>query len=244
MTITTVLFTLVARRRWGWGWLRLSLFVAVFVTIDLTFLAANSLKLGDGGWLPLAIGGGLLILMQVWSHGRALLRRRLAERMFALSDFLDSFGLAPPVRVAGTAVFLTGNPDGAPLSLLHYLKHARSLHARVVLLSVVTEDVPHVPVAERLAVRELRHGFWQVTGRYGFMESPEVHALLRGAAAHGLDAAGATYFLGRESVVAARGWRGWRERLFALMHHNARPAAEFFAIPPNQVLEVGAQVEL
>ena len=241
MAITTVLFAIVARRQWCWRWPALTVFSAVFVTIDLGFLVANVFKIKDGGWLPLVIGSSLLLLMQVWAYGRNLLRRRLEARMFALDEFLDSFGIAPPVRVPGTAIFLTGHVDGAPLSLLHYLKHAKSLHQRVLLLSVVTEDVPHVPDAERLAVTPLRDGFWQVIGRYGFMESPDVPRLMQLARDRGLEADGATFFLGRESVVACR---GWRKRLFSFMHHNSRPAAEFFGIPPNQVLEVGAQVEL
>jgi KUP system potassium uptake protein len=241
MAITTVLFAIVARRQWHWRWPVLAIFVAVFVAIDLGFLVANVFKIQDGGWLPLVVGSGLLLLMQVWAYGRNLLRRRLEARMFVLDEFLDSFALDPPVRVSGTAIFLTGQVDGAPLSLLHYLKHAKSLHQRVLLLTVITEDVPHVPGAERLSIQQLRYGFWRVTGHYGFMESPDVPRLMQLAKARGLEADGATFFLGRESVVACR---GWRERLFSVMHHNSRPAAEFFGIPPNQVLEVGAQVEL
>ena len=240
MGLTTILFAIVARRRWRWRAPTLALFLAVFLTIDLAFLAANAFKIEEGGWVPLALGGGLFTLMTVWAYGRGRLRRRLEARAFPLEPFLDSFGLEPPMRVPGTAVFLTGHPDGAPLSLLHYLKHARSLHERVILLSVVTLDVPHAAAAERLAVRELRHGFWQLVGRYGFMESPDVLDLLR-LARDRVDAPGATFFLGRESIVACRGWRA---RLYAIMHRNARPAAEFFGIPPNRVLEVGAQVEL
>ena len=240
MTFTTILFAVVVRRRWRWRWPVIALFLLVFAAIDLAFLAANALKIEDGGWLPLAIAGGLFALMNVWAYGRDRLRRRLEARAFPLEPFLDSFGLDPPVRVRGTAVFLTGHPDGAPLAPLHYLKHARSLHERVILLSVVTEDVPHVSAAERLEIRELRHGFWQLLGRYGYMESPDVPALLQ-LARDRVDASSATFFLGRESVVACRGWRA---RLYAFMHHNARPAAEFFGIPPNRVLEVGAQVEL
>jgi KUP system potassium uptake protein len=240
MLFTTILFAVVVRRRRHWRWPLLALFLAIFATIDLGFLVANAFKIEDGGWVPLAIGGGLFILMNVWAYGRVRLRRRLEARSFRLDLFLDSFGLDPPVRVGGTAVFLTGHPEGAPLALLHYLKHARSLHERVILLSVVTDDVPHVPAAERLELRELRHGFWQLLGRYGYMESPDVPALLQ-LARERVEVSSATFFLGRESVVACR---GWRERLYAFMHHNARPAAEFFGIPPNQVLEVGAQVEL
>ena len=165
--------------------------------------------------------------------------------MFSLPDFLESFGLEPTLRVQGSAVFLTGSPEGAPLALLHYLKHAKSLHWKVVVLSILTEDVPHVAAADRLEVEELSHGFWRVVGRFGFMESPDVPALLQKAEARGLELGVRTYFLGREVVVATRGrWRRWTYFLFALMHRNARPAAEFFGLPPNQVMEIGAQIDL
>jgi KUP system potassium uptake protein len=245
MTITTILYAVVARRQWRWPWPAIVVFLAVFAAIDLAFVSANVLKIRQGGWLPLAIGVGLLVLMQVWAYGRRILRLRLLARQWSLDAFLASFALEPPVRVRGTAIFLTGTPDGAPLALLHYLKHAKSLHDHVVILSVVTEDVPHVAAADRLVVTPRPHGFAQVLGRYGFMETPDVPALLALAKAQGLEAPNSTFFLGRESVVAVRGrWRGWRERVFAFMHHNAHPAAEYFNIPPNQVLEVGAQVEL
>jgi len=246
MAITTILFVVVVRRRWRWPVAVVVLFLAVFLTVDVGFLVANVFKIKDGGWVPLAIGAGMFTLMQVWARGRRQFRRRLQARTFALDDFLDSFGLEAPVRVPGTAVFLTGNPEGTPLALLHYLKHAKSLHRQVVVMSIVTQDVPHVAADERLEAVALRHGFWRVVGRYGFMESPDVPTLVARARDHGLDAAdGVTYFLGREAVVAGRrGWRSWTLRLFAFMHHNARPAADFFGLPPNQVLEVGAKIEL
>ena len=222
----------------------LALFLATFATIDLGFLVANTFKIEDGGWVPLVVGTGLFALMKVWAYGRAALRRQLATRMFPLPEFFASLAIEPPIRVPGLAVFLTGN-DGVPLSLLHYLKHAKSLHARVLLLSVITDDVPHVPANERLVVRELEQGFTQLAGHYGYMESPDVPTLLALAKERGVDPTGASFFLGRESIVACRGrWRGWRERLYSIMHHNARPAAEFFGLPPNQVLEVGAQIEI
>jgi len=245
MAITTVLFVVVARARWRWPRYAVVGFLAVFLTIDLGFIGANLLKVEDGGWLPLAIGAGMFTLMQVWSRGRQLLRERLEARMFSLPDFLTSFGLGHTVRVDGAAVFLTASPEGAPLALLHYLKHARSLHGTVVILSVLTEEVPQVAAAKRLEVDELTHGFWRVVGRFGFMESPDVPTLLREAEQRGLTLGTRTYFLGRESVVAARGrWRRWTYFLFALMHRNARPAAEFFGLPANQVMEIGAQIDL
>jgi KUP system potassium uptake protein len=245
MAITTLLFAVVARARWAWPRPAIAAFLAVFLTVDIGFIAANALKIEDGGWVPLAIGAGMFTLMQVWARGRALLRAQLEARAFALPAFLESFGLAPPVRVPGAAVFLTATPETAPLALLHYLKHAKSLHEQVVILSVLTEDAPHVAAADRVSVEGYAHGFWRVIGRYGFMESPDIPALLREAEAHGLVLPARTYFLGRESVIATRGrWRRWTYFVFAVMHRNARPAADFFGLPPNQVMEVGAQVEL
>jgi KUP system potassium uptake protein len=245
MAITTLLYAVVARTRWGWPRPAIAVFLAVFLTVDIAFIAANALKIEDGGWLPLAIGGGMFMLMQVWARGRALLREQLEARAFAVPAFLESFALAPPVRVLGAAVFLTATPDTAPLALLHYLKHAKSLHEQVVILSVLTEDVPHVAAADRVAVEQCGHGFWRVIGRYGFMESPDVPALLQAAEARGLHVPARTYFLGRETVIGARGrWRRWTYFVFAVMHRNARPAADFFGLPANQVMEVGAQIEL
>jgi KUP system potassium uptake protein len=245
MLFTTILFSLVARRLFHWPRPVLAVFLLVFATIDIGFLIANCFKIEDGGWLPLALGSGLFVLMNVWARGRALLRRQLEVRTFPLADFLASFALDPPIRVKGTAIFLTGHPEGAPLALLHYLKHAKSLHEKVIMLSIITEDVPHVSASKRLTITELTSGFWQVVGRYGYMESPDVPALMSLARERGLEAPAVTYFLGRESVVACGGrWSGWRERLYSFMHHNARPAGEFFGLPPGQVLEVGAQVEL
>jgi KUP system potassium uptake protein len=242
MAITTCLFVVVARRRWHVRWPLLALFIAVFGTIDIAFLSANAFKILDGGWLPLLIGLVLLMLMQVWAYGRRTLGAKHADRAVSLDDFLADFDENAPVRVPGNAVFLTSHPETAPLTLLHYLKHAKSLHERVIVLSIRNEDVPKVDDDKRIAVTEKKHGFWTVVGCYGFMESPDVPALIeRAMQEHELTVEGPTYFLGRESIVAKR---GWRQRLFSFMHHNAHPAPAYFQIPPNQVLEVGAQVEL
>ena len=247
MAITTVLFAIVARRRFRWPAAAVGAFVAVFLTIDVVFFAANATKLLDGAWLPLAIGAGLFVLMTVWMRGRSRLRRRYHERAFPLDEFLTSFALGPCVRVPGAAVFLSPNAGATPPALLHYLKHAKSLHEQVVILTVQTEEVPHVTPGERVEVEALTQGFWRVVGRFGFMETPDVPVLLGAARARGLGVQGdVTYFLGRETVVASRaGQRGWwGARLFAAMHRNARPAADFFALPSNQIMEVGAQVDL
>jgi KUP system potassium uptake protein len=180
--------------------------------------------------------------MQVWAYGHRKLGAKHADRALSLDEFLEHFEDDAPMRVPGNAVFLTSHPETAPLTLLHYLKHAKSLHERVIVLSVHNKDLPKVGDAERITVHEKSHGFWTVTGCYGFMESPDVPALLELAKqAHDLTVDGPTYFLGRESIVAKR---GWRQRLFSFMHQNAHPAPAYFRIPPNQVLEVGAQIEL
>jgi KUP system potassium uptake protein len=187
----------------------------------------------------------MFVLMQVWWHGRNALRGRLEARAFRWPEFLASFELEPCVRVPGTGVFLTGTPETVPLAMLHYLKHARSLHEQAVVLSVLTEDVPHVAAGERLTVEPLPHGFWRVVARYGFMESPDVPAVLRAAESSGLRCDARTYFLGREMAVAPRGrWRRWTHSVFAVMHRNALPAPAFFELPANQVMEIGAQIEL
>jgi KUP system potassium uptake protein len=242
MAITTVLFAFVARRRLGWSVAALAPF---FLSVDLGFVAANVAKVGHGGWVPLLIGGGLFVLMTVWSRGRAMLRQKYHERAFPLDAFLASFSADPCARVPGTAVFLSPNVGATPPALLHYLKHAKSLHENVVILTVQTEEVPHVTPDERVAVEALAQGFWRVVGRYGFMETPDVPALFRLARERGMEEPrDVTYFLGRETVVASHAKGSWGQRLFALMHRNARPAADFFGLPPNRVMEVGAQVEL
>jgi KUP system potassium uptake protein len=248
MAITTVLFAQVAWRRLRWPLWAVGVFVAVFLSIDLAFLGANLLKVADGGWLPLALGSGLFVLMTVWARGRRYLKDYAQQRTFPLGEFLDSFDKGSAVRVHGTAVFLSTNAGTTPPTLLHYLKHARSLHDCVVFLTIVSEDVPRVGRDERVEVKRLREGFWEVVGHFGFMEDPDVPRLLEAAIDCGLDPSvrTATYFLGRETIIpSARGrFNGWAEHVFAVMHRNARPAPDFFKLPPNRVMEIGAQLEL
>jgi KUP system potassium uptake protein len=248
MAITTGLFAQVALRRLGWPAVAVGAFLAVFFTADTAFFAANLLKVRDGGWLPLALGVGLFVLMTVWARGRHYLHDYVRERMMPLGEFLDSFEKGSAVRVHGTAVFLTTNAGVTPTTLLHYLKHAKSLHDTVVFLTVMSEEVPRVSREERLQVERVRPGFWQVVGHFGFMEDPDVPKLLEAAIDCGLDPSvrTATFFLGRETIVPSdKGrWRGFPERLFAVMHRNARPAPDFFRLPPNRVMEIGAQLEL
>jgi KUP system potassium uptake protein len=248
MLITTCLLFFAAQRLWGWSLLRTALFGAVFLTLELAFLAANLMKVQHGGWFPLAVGAVGFTLLSTWKAGRALLRQRLATSILPLATFLKSIQEAPPVRVKGTAVFLAGNAEGAPLALLHNLKHNKILHDRVILLTVLVEEVPWVEAERRAEVRDLGNGFHRVVGRYGFMEEPRVSQILRLCQPLGLKLreADTTFFLSRETLLASRrpGLARWRKHLFALMARNAQPATAYFRLPVNRVVELGMQIEI
>jgi KUP system potassium uptake protein len=248
MAITTLLFYFVARERWGWGAWKAGTIAGFFLVIDLAFWGANLLKIPHGGWVPLVIGAAVFTLLSTWKKGRVILSERMTERTLPRELFLEGLMRHPPHRVPGTAVFMYGSSTGTPPALLHNLKHNRVLHERVVFLTIRTEEVPTVDAAERSAVAEIGHGLWQVTLRYGFMEDADVPAALQALAHPGLafKPMETTYFLGRETLIATKhpGMALWRERLFAVMSRNARPATTFFRLPPNRVVELGAQVEL
>jgi KUP system potassium uptake protein len=253
MTITTVLFVVVAAGRWRWPpWRALSL-AAAFLVVDLAFLGANALKVGHGGWVPLAIAIALFTLMTTWKQGREILRERLTDISMPLDTFLTSLGSSTIPRVPGTAVFMTSDSGGVPVVLLHHLKHNKVLHEKVILLSVQTTGIPEVKNTDRLAMQRLEHGFVRVVVRYGFMESPDVKEIMEllrrtGVRSRPLDT---SYYLGREQLIPHRKpWKRdglsmniWRKRLFAVMAKNARSAAEFFQLPPNRVVELGTQIE-
>jgi len=248
MLITTCLLGFAAQRLWGWSRLQTGLFAAVFLALELAFLVANLMKVQHGGWFPLAIGGVGFALLSTWKAGRVLLRQRLATSILPLATFLKSIQEAPPVRVKGTAVFLAGNAEGAPLALLHNLKHNKILHERVILLTVVVEEVPWVEAEHRAEVQDLGSGFHRVVGRYGFMEEPRVSHILRLCQPRGLKLreADTTFFLSRETLLASRrpGLARWRKHLFALMARNAQPATAYFRLPVNRVVELGMQIEI
>jgi KUP system potassium uptake protein len=248
MAITTLLFYFVARERWGWSMWRAGSLTAGFLVIDLAFWTANLLKIPHGGWFPLVVGAVVFTLLTTWKRGRLVLSKRMRDRTLPLDDFLESLLRHPPQRVPGTAVFMYSSASGTPPALLHNLKHNKVLHERVVFLTIRTEEVPTVPLEERAKVQALGHALWQVVLRYGFMEDVDIPAALRAIEQDGLafPLMDTTYFLGRESLIATRrpGMALWREHLFALMSRNARPATAFFRLPPNRVVELGAQVEL
>lgn len=248
MVITALLLHAVASERWGWprGW-TLAL-TALFLCVDLSFLGANVLKILHGGWLPLVIGAVVFTLMTTWKTGRRIVAERLTARAVALEDFMSSVRSMQPVRVAGTAVFMTGQPRGTPPALAHNLRYNKVLHDRVVVLMVATHPVPHVPDAERVTVRALGLGIYEVAIRYGFMEDPHVPDALALARDRGLDIdeVDVTYFLGRETLLVTRrpGMARWREQLFVLLARNAVRATAFFRLPAERVVELGVQVEL
>ena len=248
MVITTCLFFFTARRLWGWSLFLAGGLCAVFLAVELAFLGANLIKLGHGGAFPLAIGLLGLAVMSTWKTGRARLRQRLASSLLPIGDFIKSVMGSSPMRVKGTAIFLAGNPDGAPLALTHSLKHNKILHERVILLTVLIEEVPYVEQERRVEVKDLGHSFYRVIGRYGFMEEPQVPELLALCKAHGLKVKEmeSTFYLSRETVIPSRrpGLARWRKQLFALMSRNAQSATAYFRLPPNRVVELGMQIEI
>ena len=248
MVITAVLLQVVATERWGWPPAVAYTVTGIFLTIDLAFFGANALKIAHGGWLPLVIGGLLFTLMTTWKTGRQLVAARLTARAIPIEEFLAAVDTTPPARVPGTAVFMTAQPRGTPPALAHNLRYNKVLHEHVVTLMVTTQPIPHVPGDQRVVVRPLGHGVFDVIARYGFMEDPNVPEALGRAKEHGLelDEADVTYFLGRETLIVTRtpGMATWREKLFVLMARNAVRATTFFRLPPERVVELGVQVEI
>jgi KUP system potassium uptake protein len=248
MVITTILFYILARQRWHWSRLAAGSLAALFLTFDLAFLGANVIKIEHGGWFPLVVAVAAFAVMSTWRRGRQVLGRRLRETALPLEFFLSDLETTEIMRVPGTAVFMTGDPVGTPHALLHNVRHNRVVHDQVVLLTVDTAEVPFVPRRERIEVEHLRHGFCRIVAHYGFMQDPNVPAalLLASSEEFPIEPMKTTYFVGREKLIPAgkSGMARWRERLFALLSRNAAGATSFFRIPPNQVVELGAQIEL
>jgi KUP system potassium uptake protein len=248
MLITTMLAYLVARSAWGVRRMVAGSLAAFFFLIEFGFFGANLTKIAHGGWFPLVIGAIVYTILSTWKRGRALLAARMRERLYPFDRFLSDIEAYPPQRVSGTAIFMTSNLQGTPPTLLHNLQHNKVLHERVILLTVVTSDIPHVTAKDRSEVEALGHGFYRLTLRYGFMEEPDVPGALSEASRRGfmIDLNETTFFLGVETLLATRrpGLPLWRERLFVLIARNAVRANAFFKIPPERVVELGMQVEL
>jgi KUP system potassium uptake protein len=247
MAVTTLLAAMHFRLNCGWPIRRVVPLFAAFALIDLLFLGANLLKLAEGGWLPLAMGALVFFTMRAWMQGRARLAARRASDALPLASFIARLRPDRPVRVPGTAVYMTANVDIAPGALVHNLKHNKVLHERNVLMRVATEDLPRVPDAERIELRDLGKGFHSLVLRYGFMEEPDIPRAL--AQCRVMDfrfnLAETSFFVGREKVIPRRGERvTLGKRLFVLLSGVMLDATEFFRIPPNRVVELGGQIEI
>ncbi|HEX2693903.1 MAG TPA: KUP/HAK/KT family potassium transporter, partial [Gemmatimonadaceae bacterium] len=245
--MTTCLMYVVARTWWGWSRLRTIALVGPFLIIDGAFFGANVLKFRDGGWVPITIAFMIFVLMTTWSRGRDIVQDLLRRGMLPIDMLLADIENRKTVRVPGLAVFMTREAEGAPVVLLHHLKHNKVLHEQVVLLSILSEEVPEIPDKERITIKKLSHGFYRITARYGFMESTNVPAILARAREAGIDAKplDTTYYLGREQLIPTGTtplW-SWRKKLFVFMSRNSRSATAFYGIPPNRVVELGAQLE-
>jgi KUP system potassium uptake protein len=239
MLLTSLLMFLAMREVWGWG-LPLSIAVAgLFVAIDLSFVAANMMKVLEGGWVPLLVGATLFFAMSTWRQGRNALAKKLERDTLPLEAFIAQ--VHTKARVAGTAVYLTSRVDVVPVPLLHNLKHNKVLHRRIVLLHVVTENIPRIAPDKRVELVHLGDDFHSVVARYGFMQHPHVPRALEWCGAKDLhfDMMDTSFFVGRVTLVPARESRfgAIRCKLFEAMHRNALPATEFFRIPPNRVIE-------
>jgi len=249
MLITTVLTFFVIRYGWGYP---LSLCLAAtgfFFVIDITFFSSNLMKLIDGGWFPLLIGGTVFLLMTTWRRGRELMGDALRASAVELKPFLDSVFIAPPVRIPGTAVFLIAQPGLVPNALLHNLKHNKVLHEQNLFVHVRNHEIPWIGLDKRLELESLGHDCWQIVLNYGFKNAPDLPrslALLQGRGGIDIEPMTTSYFLSRDIVAptVGTGMSFWREKLFAQMHHNATSAAEFLNLPNNQVVELGSKVEI
>jgi len=248
MIITAILLHVIAVERWRWPLPAALAVTATFLAIDVTFFSANLLKFVQGGWLPIAIGISLFTLMTTWKTGRRILYERLSARAFPLEAFVTAVRTAPPTRVSGTAIFMTAQPTGTPAALVHNLHYNKMLHEHVVVLTVATVPTPHVDPDERLTVRSMGASIYNARIQYGFMEDPDIPAVLGQLRDAGvpIDEDDLTFFLGRETIVVGRrpGMATWREKLFVLMSRNSVRATAFFNLPPERVVELGVQVEM
>jgi KUP system potassium uptake protein len=248
MIITTILAYFVARHLWHWNVITAALVTAGFLFVDLAFFGANAIKVAQGGWFPLLVGLFVFTLFTTWKRGRESLATRLQQTMFPLQDFIYDAGTSGIARVPGTAVFLNSDPNGTPIALLHNIKHNMVLHQKNVMVTILTEEVPHVSPKERLYFEDLGKGFYKVVIRYGFMEDPNVPVMLRRLHDFGLDVdpEKVTYILSRNTLLPSKKpeMALWREKLFFFLTRNASRPTEFFRLPPNRVVELGMQIEI
>lgn len=250
MIITTTLFYYVSKDKWGWSPAVAGSLMGLFLLFEIPFFFANLIKFVHGGWFPIVVASFVYILMSTWKKGRKVLLEDLGSRALPMELFLKDIAASNIARVPGTAVFMTGNLEGVPTVLLHHLKHNKVLHEQVVLLSVLTEEIPRVPEEERLKIKLFGDGFYRVIARYGFMETPNIPELFERCRDQEvclyIRMATTTFYLGRETLLPTgkKGMARWRMRVFAFMSRNAVDATKYFGIPPGRVVELGMQVEV
>lgn len=248
MVITTGLLLLVAKSIWSWSKIQIVIFGSIMLFVDLVFLFSNSVKIHQGGWFPLAMGGLLFTIMVTWKKGRLILFDQLKSLSISFEAFSESIRTTPPARVNGTAIFMSMEPTNVPVALLHNVKHNKVLHERNVFLTVSTEKVPYVRSSARLEVTDLGQGFYRVLAHYGFMERPDILGVFAAAKSLNLNLSldDCSFVLGKETIIAIqnKGMAIWREKLFSFLSKNSAPATIFFNIPRANVIELGLQVEL
>jgi KUP system potassium uptake protein len=248
MVVTTLAFYRVARTRWRWPKWKAVPLCGAFLLFDVSFFAANLHKFFEGGWLPFAIAIVVLAVMLTWKTGRAEIFQRVYGSNVTEAELTGIARSKHVTRVSGAAVFMAGSPSGTPIALLHHVKSNRSLHQTVVLLSVTTEEVPTVPETEQLTLTEIGEGIWRAVGRYGYMQSPDAGVLMRQVKERGvpINPDRATYFFNREMIITggnAKMWE-WQKSLYSFLSRNARPAKDYFQIPPSQIIEIGLPLQL
>jgi KUP system potassium uptake protein len=249
MVTTTLLFFFASQRVFGWSRLHASLVAGGMLMVEGPLAVANLLKIPHGGWFPLLIAGAMFLIMSTWKTGRRLVWERLRVSAMPAIKFIADMAKKDPLRVAGTAVYMASSPHTTPMALLHNLKHNKVLHKRVVFFTICVDEDPVVDKAHRLEVERMESGFWRVQAHYGFMETPNIQAILRQCAEHDLEfhEMETTFFLSRETVIPKTdngGMNIWQEHLFAIMVRNALSATAYFRLPANRVVELGMQVEI
>ncbi len=248
MVITTILSAIVMSFVWRWNPILIFVVIGLFISVDFAFLAANLLKVAEGGWFPLLLGTICFVLLMTWYLGRKLLREKSVQNGIPLLGFIESLNSHPPLRVEGTAVFLTAHVDFVPVAMLHNLKHNKILHERVIFLKISIWDVPFVEEAQRITFKDLGNEMYLVRAIYGFKETPNALKVIDDLKAYGIECESmdTSYFLARDSVIpsAIPGMAIWREKIFAWMHQNAAKPSDFYQIPTNRVVELGAKIEI
>lgn len=248
MVVTTILACTVARHNWNWSLAASLTLLVALLCMDIPLFTANIHKISDGGWLPILIGSITFLLTSTWKRGRQLLAQRLKEQAIPLDSFVENLETYPPVRIPGTAIFLNSSIEGVPHALLHNLKHNKVLHERVVIMTIKIKETPRVASKNRVTITQLSESFWQIIGYYGYKEQPNVKQLLKACSKKNFttELMDTSFFLSYETIISTRrpGMVLWREKLFIWMNKNALRATDFFQVPTNRVLELGAQIEI